>query len=104
MESIDDQIPKVVPAINIDAIVIKNGKRPLFEQSIDDTNFAQYEGANGLKIGDEEYLTDYNKMLALGILITDTPADYWLASRFIEDYSTAVYFRMRCVVRRVGRN
>lgn len=29
VESIDDQIPKVVPAINIDAIVIKNGKRPL---------------------------------------------------------------------------
>lgn len=29
VDKIDDQIPKVLPAINIDAIVIKNGKRPI---------------------------------------------------------------------------
>ena len=68
-----------------------------FEQSVDDTNFAQYEGENGLKIGDENYLTDYNKMKAIGILATDTPADYWLASRFVEEISGNVRFRMRCV-------
>ena len=70
-----------------------------FEQSVDDTNFAQYEGENGLKIGDENYLTDYNKMKAIGILATDTPADYWLASRFVEENSSRVSFSMRYVGR-----
>ena len=64
-----------------------------FKQSVDDTYFAQYEGKNGLKIGDEN-LTDYNKMKEIGIIVTDTPAEYWLASPFVVEDSFKVDFRV----------
>ena len=50
-----------------------------------------------VKQGDENYLADYNQMKALGILATDTPKDYWLASRVVGVYSSNVGFRARCI-------
>ena len=50
-----------------------------------------------IKQGDENYLADYNQMKALGILATDTPKNYWLASRFVTVYSRAVNFNMRYI-------
>ena len=46
-----------------------------------------------VKQGDENYLADYNQMKALGILATDIPKDYWLASRLVDVNSNGVYFR-----------
>ena len=69
-----------------------------FTPTVDDSQFAQYEGAtNGLRKGDTNYEVDYALMESLGILATDTPADYWLASRFAYEDSYYVFFRVRCV-------
>ena len=60
--------------------------------------FEKYEGeTNGLKQGDENYLADYNQMKALGILVTDTPKNYWLASRLVEVDSAYIEFGLRYV-------
>ena len=88
------------PASDTTTTTVDFSELTTFEQSVDDTNFAKYEGENGLIIGDGNYLTDnkdYNKMKEIGILATDTPAAYWLASRFVEERSDDVLFRMRCV-------
>ena len=50
-----------------------------------------------IKQGDENYKNDYDQMEALGILATDTPKDYWLASRFVKVYSSGVNFRARYI-------
>ena len=49
------------------------------------------------KQGDENYKNDYDQMKALGILATDTPAYYWLASRFVGVNSSDVHFSTRCI-------
>ena len=44
--------------------------------------FNQYEGeTNGLKVGDENYLDDYNQMKNLGLLTADNANNYWMSSR-----------------------
>ena len=69
-----------------------------FTPSVDDSQFSQYEGAtNGLRKGDTNYEVDYALMESLGILATDTPADYWLASRFVGEGFYSVSFRVRYV-------
>ena len=69
-----------------------------FTPTVDDSQFAQYEGAtNGLRKGDTNYESDYAQMEALGILSADNLSDYWLASRFADEYSYGVYFRVRYV-------
>ena len=50
-----------------------------------------------VKQGDENYLADYNQMKALGILATDTPAYYWLASRLVGVTSNHVDFGARYI-------
>ena len=49
------------------------------------------------KQGDENYKNDYDQMKALGILATDTPKDYWLASRVVVVNSSYVDFRARYI-------
>lgn len=48
-----------------------------------------------IKQGDENYLNDYNQMKSLGILVTDTPENYWLASRFVYVESAKITLRVR---------
>ena len=50
-----------------------------------------------VKQGDENYKNDYDQMKALGIIVTDTPKDYWLASRFVDVYSSDVNFLTRYI-------
>ena len=50
-----------------------------------------------VKQGDENYKNDYDQMRALGILATDTPKEYRLASRFVDVDSSYVYFGARCI-------
>lgn len=52
---------------------------------------------NNLKQGDENYLTDYNQMKKLGILATDTPNNYWLASRLLNIDKESFGCRVRLV-------
>lgn len=58
----------------------------VFTPQVEDSRFAQFEGAtNGLRKEDENYKADYEQMVALGILLTDTPSDYWFASRCLKN-------------------
>ena len=50
-----------------------------------------------VKQGDENYKNDYDQMKALGIIVTDTPKDYWLASRFVDVDSSGVDFSTRYI-------
>jgi len=36
-------------------------------------------------------------MKTLGIVVTDIPSDYWLASRYVDDKESAVEFRVRYI-------
>ena len=77
-----------------------------FTPTVEDSMFAQYEGAiNGLRKGDKSYESDYAIMEKLGILITDTPSEYWIASRFATESSGALSFGARYIgcKRRYGR-
>ena len=49
------------------------------------------------KRGDKDYKNDYNQMKTLGILITDIPTNYWLASRVVDVYSSSVGFSTRYI-------
>ena len=51
----------------------------------------------GFKVGDENYLSDYQQMQKLGILLADVPLDYWIPSREIEvdTYTTYKIYRIR---------
>ena len=57
---------------------------------------AEFTGKN-IKIEDDNYLEDYNQMKKIGILSADNMYDYWLASRFVDEYSGNVDFGVRCV-------
>ena len=86
------------PASDTTTTTVDFSELTTFEQSVDDTNFAKYEGeTNGLKVGDEKYRSDYEQMENLGILATDTPANYCLASRFVDENSSYVGFKIRSV-------
>jgi len=65
--------------------------------------FNKYEGTeNGLKVGDEKYLEDYNQMQKSGTTIAydsnnNSKACYWLASRQVYEGSTSVHFYVRYI-------
>ena len=63
-----------------------------------------YEGDNGFKLGDENYVNDFTQMEKLGLLVTDNPANYWFATRYVSDFhneniSDSVNFQMHWVER-----
>lgn len=58
--------------------------------------FEDYEGStNGLKEGDTNYKEDYEQMKKVGILASDNSTDYWLASRYIDERESFIYFEIR---------
>ena len=65
-----------------------------FNPQVDMSEFDKYEGENGFKIGDNNYLEDYNQMVKAGVVQADNSQDYWLASRYIETGNN-VHFNVR---------
>ena len=55
---------------------------------------------NGIgKKTDDNYLMDYNRMVELGLHKTENSQDYWMASRFVDEYADKLYFKIRYVFR-----
>ena len=46
---------------------------------------------------DQNYITDFDRMVALGINTAENSSDYWLASRVVDEDPSNVYFNVRYV-------
>ena len=80
-----------------DTDIIDFNALPVFDTTQGAFQSASYNAQN-IKIGDDKYLADYNQMKKIGILLTDNyQYDYWLASRFMKEYSYDVYLGLRYV-------
>ena len=80
----------------------ENGFTP--NADLDEETLAKLKtNIESVKQGDENYLADYNQMKALGILATDTPKYYWMASRLVRGGFSIVSFGMRYICNSDGR-
>ena len=64
---------------------------------IDNENFKVGIGNKKGKSTDNNYGTDFEQMKNLARLSTDNMQNYWLASRFVDEYSSRVNFKMRFI-------
>ena len=82
------------PATDTTETVVFGNLAPFKPQEGED--FTQYEGENGLKVGDDTYYSeDWNQMQRAGVVQADNLQEYWLASRYVyvDSYYVSFYVR-----------